>query len=224
MRIIGEKGIFNAAKSGANVIGKDLVLVGGNGAIGTQDKPFTVTLTGDLLNARSNDEINLQKVGADNFRISAIYSPKAIRITNAGNGIIERSLRFDEIAAAYLNTAGEITLAGNAGTANNPILIRPTETTILNLTGNNNFYIKGMNTGTVNLNDISGNVDVSSEGSIGQTATGAINATSLKVSASGDVTLDGNNKLSEINIGTIGGKGNKSKRRDVHARRRNSYG
>ena len=136
VRIIGEAGIFNAADSGANVVGKDLVLVGGNGSIGTQNKPFAVTLTGDLLNARSNEEVNLQKVGSDNFRISAIYSPKAIRITNNGGGIIERSLRFDDISAAYLNTPGEITLTGTAGTANNPILIRPTETTIINLTPN----------------------------------------------------------------------------------------
>ena len=127
---------LESIKAAENVVGKDLVLVGGNGSIGTQNKPFAVTLTGDLLNARSNEEVNLQKVGSDNFRISAIYSPKAIRITNNGGGIIERSLRFDDISAAYLNTPGEITLTGTAGTANNPILIRPTETTIINLTPN----------------------------------------------------------------------------------------
>ena len=204
VRIIGEAGIFNAANSGANVIGKDLILVGGNGAIGTQAKPFTVTLTGDLLNARSNEEINLQKVGTDNFRISALYSPKSIRITNA-KGIIEHSSRFDDIAAAYINTPGEITLTGNAGTANNPILIRPTATTTLNLKGNT-FYIKGMNSGTVNLNNISGNVEITSDGSIGQTKNSAINASSLKVAAAGDVLLTGNqNKFSKINVGEIGG-------------------
>ena len=182
------------------------MLVGGNGTIGTQEKPFTVTLTGDLLNARANDEINLQKVGKDNFRISAVYSPKTIRITNDENGIIEHSSRFDDIAAAYINTPGEITLTGNAGTANNPILIRPTETTTLNLTGNNNFYIKGLNTGTVNLNNISGNVDVSSDGSIGQTKNSTINANSLKFAAKGDVLLTGNNnKFNKIDVGTIGG-------------------
>ncbi|MBR4152561.1 MAG: hypothetical protein IKT98_06330 [Selenomonadaceae bacterium] len=156
---IDKAGIFNANGNGANVVAKDLVLVGGNDAIGTQAKPFAVTLTGDLLNARSNKEINLSKVGKDNFRISAIYSPKAIRITNDGNGIIEHSTRFDGIAAAYINTPGEITLTGSAGTANNPILIKPSETTTLNLRGDNEFYIKGLNSGTVNLNDISGKVD-----------------------------------------------------------------
>ncbi len=210
VRIIGEKGIFNAATRGANVIGKDLVLVGGNGAIGTQSKPLTVTLTGDLLNARSNDEINLQKLGKDNFRISAVYSPKAIRLANDNNGIIEHSTRFDDIAAAYLNTAGEITLTGNTGTADNPILIRPTATTTLTLLPSPfslfpTFYIKGLNTGTVNLNDISGRVDISSEGSIGQTATGANNVINLKVSATGDAKLTGNNKLSVIDVGAVGG-------------------
>ena len=210
VRIIGEAGIFNVADSGANVIAKDLVLIGGNGAIGTQAKPFTVTLTGDLLNARSNDEINLQKIGADNFRISAIYSPKAIRIANDENGIIERSLRFDEIAEAYINTPAEIILTGSAGTARNPMLINPHETTTLNLLPSPNsllpnFYIKGTNSGAMNLNDISGNVDISSEGTIKQTATGTNNLTSIKVAANGDVILDGNNKLDAINIGAIGG-------------------
>ena len=206
VRIIGEAGIFNAADSGANVIGKDLVLVGGNGSIGTQDKPFTVQLTGDLLNARSNDEVNLQKVGRDNFRVSAVYSPKAIRISNDENGIIEHSYRFDDIAAAYLNTPGAITLTGNAGTANNPILIRPTETTILNLKGDSNFYIKGLNTGKVNLNDVSGNLDITSDGSIGQTQDGTLSLNSLKFSAVGDVIFNSNkNKFSTVNVGAVGG-------------------
>lgn len=47
MRIIGQKGIFNVAASGANVIGKDLVLVGGNGAIGTQEKPILLSNTAE---------------------------------------------------------------------------------------------------------------------------------------------------------------------------------
>lgn len=180
-------------------------IVGGNGAIGTQAKPLTVTLTGDLLDARSNDEINLQKVGKDNFRISAVYSPKAIRITNSGNGIIEHSYRFDDIAAAYINTPSEITLSGNAGTADNPILIHPTATTVLNLNGKNNFYVKGLDSGTVNLNNISGNVDISSDGSIGQTKNSVINASSLQFAAKGDVLLTGNqNKFSRINIGEVG--------------------
>ena len=210
VRIIGEAGIFNAANTGANVIGNDLVLVGGNGAIGTQEKPFVMTLTGDLLNARSNEEINLQKVGTGNFRISAIYSPKAIRIANDQNGIIEHSTRFDDIAAAYINSPAEITLTGSAGTADNPILIRPTTTTTLNLIPNSsflipNFYINGLNPGTITLNDLSGNVDISANGSIGQTKNAANNLTSLKVSAKGGVILDGNNKLSAINLGAIGG-------------------
>ena len=205
VRIIGEAGIFNAADSGANVVGKDLVLVGGNGAIGTQAKPFAVSLSGDLLSARANDEINLQNVGADNFRISALYSPKNIRITNT-NGIIEHSTRFDDIAAAYINTPGEITLTGSAGTANNPILIFPHEATVLNLKSGENFYIKGLNSGAMNLNELSGNVEISSDGSIGQTKNAANNLTSMKVSAKGDVILDGTkNKFSEISLGAIGG-------------------
>ncbi len=210
VRITSENGIFNANNSGANVIAKDLVLVGGNDAIGTQNKPFTVTLTGDLLDARSNGEINLQKVGKDNFRISAIYSPKNIRIANDENGIIEHSTRFDEISAAYINSPAEITLTGSAGTANNPILIRPTATTTLNLLPSPislfpNFYIKGLNSGTMTLNDISGNIDINSEGSIKQTATGTNNLTSIKVAAADNVILDGKNKLTAINLGKIGG-------------------
>ena len=214
VRIISEKGIFNANSdaSAANVIGKDLVLVGGNDAIGTTDKPLTVKLTGDLLSARSNDEINLKKVGADDFRVSAVYSQKAIRITNDGNGIIQRSLRFDDIAEAYLNTPGEITLTGSAGTASSPMYILPHDTAILNLKGDGDFYIKGVNdasksvtNGTITLNDISGNIDISSEGSINQTADGTNDLTSIKVAANGDVILGGNNKLSAINVGTIGG-------------------
>ena len=213
VRIISEVGIFNANSdtSAANVIGKDLVLVGGNGAIGTESKPLTVQLTGDLLDARSNEDVNLQKVGRDNFRVSAVYSPKAIRISTDGRGIIEHSSRFDDIAAAYLNTPGAITLTGSAGTANNPILIRPTATTILNLRPVSqsivpDFYIKGMNSGTVNLNDISGNLDISSDGSIGQTQNSTNSLNSLKFAAVGDVIFNGNNnKFSTVNVGEVGG-------------------
>ena len=132
-------------------------------------------------------------------------TPKAIRIANSGGGIIEHFSRFDDIAAAYINTPSEITLTGSAGTANNPILINPHETTALNLRGDGDSYVKGLNSGTVNLNDLSGNVDISSEGSIKQTADGTNNLTAINVAASGDVILDGNNKLDAINIGAIGG-------------------
>ena len=55
------------------------------------------------------------------------------------------------------------------------------------------------------MNDVSGTVDISSEGSIGQTAGGVNSLTGIKIAAQGDVILDGNNKLSTINLGAIGG-------------------
>ena len=205
VRVIGAAGIFSVG-DGTNITGKDLILVGGSGSIGTKNNPLTVSLSGDLLNARSNDEINLQKRGNDNFRISAIYSPKDVRISNTGGGFIEHSKRFDEIAEAYINSNGTITLSGNAGTADNPILILPHENTKLNLEGNRKFYVRGVTKGTINLNDISGYVDITSEGSIRQTPNGKINPSSIKFSAAGDVILDRTNQFSAVNIGAIGGK------------------
>ena len=216
VRLTGEKGIFNAADSGANVIAKDLILVGGDDSIGTQKRPFAVQLTGDLLNARSNNEVNLQKFGTNNFRVSSVYSPKAIRITNNEYGIIEYSSRYDDIAEAHIITPGEITLTGSSGTPNFPLSIKASESTVLNLEGKNNyFYIKGIS-GTMNLNDIAGNVDISSDNSIGQTQDGKNSLKSIKVAATGDVILDGTkNKLNEVYLGAIGGnfelKNNSSK-------------
>ncbi|MBR4904628.1 MAG: hypothetical protein IKZ53_08145, partial [Selenomonadaceae bacterium] len=203
VRIVGAKGIFNTADSGENVIGKNLVLVGGNGAIGTQEKPFTVRLTGDLLDARANDEINLNSVGGNDFRVSAIYSPKAVRITTDKDSRIEHSSYYDEIDEAYINTP-ELTLNSKLGTSG--LIIRPRETTVLNLKGGGKFYIKGIYDGTINLNDISGTVEISSEGSVKQTANGANSLTEITVAADGDVILDGkNNRLDAITIGKIGG-------------------
>ena len=203
VRIVGAKGIFNTADSGENVIGKNLVLVGGNGSIGTQEKPFTVRLTGDLLDARANDEINLNSVGGNDFRVSAIYSPKAVRITTDKDSRIEHSAYYDEIDEAYINTP-ELTLNSKLGTSG--LIIRPRETTVLNLKGGGKFYIKGIYDGTINLNDISGTVEISSEGSVKQTANGANSLTEITVAADGDVILDGkNNKLDAITIGKIGG-------------------
>ena len=98
----------------------------------------------------------------------AFSTPTAIRIINNDSGIIRRSTRFDDIAEAYLNTLGEMTLTGSAGTADFPIFVLPRETTILNLKGDSDFYIKG-------INDASKSV------------------------------MDGNNKLSAVNVGTVGG-------------------
>ena len=68
----------------------------------------------------------------------------------------------------------------------------------------------------MNLNDIAGNVDISSEVSIKQTQNSQNALNSIKVAAQGDVILDGTrNKFSEINLGAIGGdfelKNNSSK-------------
>ncbi|MBO4780376.1 MAG: hypothetical protein J5497_07050, partial [Selenomonadaceae bacterium] len=206
MRIIGEAGIFNAADSGENVIGKDLVLVGGNGAIGTQEKPFTVRLTGDLLDARANDEINLKSVGGNNFRVSAMYSSKAIRITTDQNSRIEHSARYDEIDEAYIDTYGELTLNNTSGTESAPLVVRPRENTIVNLNGGGRFYLKGVYGGTLNLNDISGKVEIDTEGSVKQTANDVNSLTDIRIAANGDVILDGkNNKFDAITLGTIGG-------------------
>ena len=48
-------------------------------------------------------------------------------------------------------------------------------------------------------------MEIDTEGSIKQTATGTNTLTALSVAASGDVILDGNNKLAAIELGAIGG-------------------
>ena len=58
-----------------------------------------------------------------------MYSPKAIRISTNGYGNILRSTRLDDLATAYINTPGTLTLYAPAGTANNPILLAPHKTT-----------------------------------------------------------------------------------------------
>ena len=216
VRLIGQAGVFNVKDSGANVIARDLVIVGGDGAIGTQAKPFAVQLSGDLLDARSNEEINLLKTGTDDFRISAIYSLKDVRITNEGKGSIQRSQRFDQVDESYINTPGTITLTGSAGTGNLPMNILPRETTVVNLLGDadSKFYIRGVDDasksitgGTMNLNNTIGHVDISSTGSVKQTADGTQNPSYLKVAADGDIILDrASNAFDEIYVGKIGGK------------------
>ncbi|MBR4329013.1 MAG: hypothetical protein IKP71_04110, partial [Candidatus Riflebacteria bacterium] len=80
IRIYGKNGIYNATEYSAdtisnpiNLAGKDLIIEGGSGSIGTSDIPVTTSMSG-FVTAKSDKFINLFQLGSNVLTISAMYS------------------------------------------------------------------------------------------------------------------------------------------------------
>ncbi|WP_295919653.1 hypothetical protein [uncultured Anaerovibrio sp.] len=115
VRILGKIGIVNALEDStkANVIaGKEVLLEGGEGTIGTADKAINVQAGGDLT-ARANDNIFIKNVGAGSLSIGSVYTPDTVKLF-AGNGLVGSTVN-DDGMVPYINAKNLILDGTNDG-------------------------------------------------------------------------------------------------------------
>ncbi|KHM51530.1 hypothetical protein NZ47_10025, partial [Anaerovibrio lipolyticus] len=115
VRILGKIGIVNALEdpTKANVIaGKEVLLEGGEGTIGTDDKAINVQAGGDLT-ARSNDNIFIKNVGAGPLSIGSVYTPDTVKLF-AGKGLVGSTVN-DDGMVPYINAKNLILDGTNDG-------------------------------------------------------------------------------------------------------------
>jgi len=211
VRLHSAKGIYNAKTvNDTNITGKNLILTGGEESIGEADKPLTVSLTGDMTEARANKNVFIKNMNdADFLRLGAmsagdtisLQSDKGFKMSNA-NG---------DIAKSYINAGKNLVFAANAttgivGEANNSIRILNDRATVDITAGS--AYIAGVgNTeiknGTLLLGTIktAGEFVATSEGSLTvgreeeKDDSGNVVKPAGSVNAGGNVTLDAQDSL-----------------------------
>ena len=162
VRIYSTEGLVNVGKysEGAsdntiNVTAKDAILEGGNGTIGTADKPFTTDLSG-YLTARSEGLLNIYQLGSNALTISAMYSGANINL-RALNSIysVYNGIQAQELG--YVSAKGDIYLLSDNGdigqTAGKWFRVKTGDKSTLNAEANN-IYIKANSEGELKLGDI----------------------------------------------------------------------
>ena len=222
VRLYSAKGIYNALDANhTNIKGHNLLLVGGEeevsaggdekASIGTSDKPLTVSLTGDLTEARASENVFIKNMKQNDYlRVGAMFARDTISL-NSDMGF---KMSANDIAESYINAGKNLvfqanTTTGIVGEANNPIRILNDRASV-NITAGS-AYIRGMGSisqgvqnGTLLLGTINttGEFVANSDGSLavgreedsaGNTAvTGSVNAGgNVTLTATDNLTLDG---------------------------------
>ena len=153
VRLYSEKGIYNALTDDTltNITGKNLIVAGGEESIGTLEKPLTVSLTGDLTQARANKNVFINNTKDNDFlRLGAMYAGDTISL-NSEKGF-KMSNANTSIADSYINAGKTLKLKTNAttgivGEVNNAIRILNDRAPV-NIVANS-AYIHGV--GSLNL-------------------------------------------------------------------------
>ena len=103
VRLHSAKGIYNAKTvNDTNITGRNLILTGGEESIGEADKPLTVSLTGDMTEARANKNVFIKNMNdADFLRLGAMSAGDTISL-NSHKGFLMSSANSD-IAVSYIN-------------------------------------------------------------------------------------------------------------------------
>ncbi|MBO5590564.1 MAG: hypothetical protein J5923_04925 [Acidaminococcaceae bacterium] len=103
VRLHSAKGIYNAKTvNDTNITGRNLILTGGEESIGEAYKPLTVSLTGDITEARANKNVFIKNMNdADFLRLGAMSAGDTISL-NSHKGFLMSSANSD-IAVSYIN-------------------------------------------------------------------------------------------------------------------------
>ena len=131
VRLYSAKGIYNDLKTDddnqTNITGKNLLLVGGEekvsvdgderASIGTSDKPLTVSLTGDLTEARASENVYIKNMKQnDVLRLGAMYAGNTISL-NSDKGFKMRDAYNPNpdknIAQSYINAGKKLEFVTN---------------------------------------------------------------------------------------------------------------
>ena len=129
VRLYSAKGIYNDLKTDddnqTNITGRNLLLVGGEekvsadgderASIGTSDKPLTVSLTGDLTEARASENVYIKNMKQnDVLRLGAMYAGNTISL-NSDKGFLMRDAYNPDknIAQSYINAGKKLEFVTN---------------------------------------------------------------------------------------------------------------
>ena len=147
VRLYSAKGIYNAKTvNDTNITGKNLILTGGEESIGEADKPLTVSLTGDMTEARANKNVFIKNMNdADFLRLGAMSAGDTISL-NSHKGFLMSSANSD-IAVSYINAGKTLQFVadettGIVGNADHAIRILNDRAPVDITAGN--AYIKGV--------------------------------------------------------------------------------
>ena len=131
VRLHSDMGIYNALAANAanptNITGNHLILTGGKESIGTADKALTISLTGDLTEARADKNIFLRNMNTEDYlRLGAMFAGDTISLVS------EKGFKMSEanaaVAESYINAGRTLEFktdatTGIVGEENNAIRI-----------------------------------------------------------------------------------------------------
>lgn len=150
IRLQGSDGVFNSASGpGAVISGKNLLLQGGNGALGTAEKPLTLDLDGSL-QAQSKGGIYLEALGTLPMRVVSVGAGGDIVLTSEDD-IVSEDLADTAAQGNIRSDNGKIVLsaAGDIGTAGQGLRIKnvnPGNTEQTVSAKAQNIYLEGVST------------------------------------------------------------------------------
>lgn len=187
VRLQGNAGIYNFhddATTAAAISGKDLLIQGGKGGVGTADRLMTINIK-EGVQATGVKGVYLEQIDAANaMQLISVASGSDIVLKAAGD-IVSMDTAGTE-AQGYINTeskTGTITIeaGGNAGTNDHKLRIKnaedDAEEQVISVTADGDVYLQGISNassaaqpaeGTMFIHDITANglVDVASNGNL----------------------------------------------------------
>ena len=232
VRLHSAEGIYNAKTANdTNITGDNLILTGGKESIGTSDKPLTVSLTGDITEARADKNVYIKNMKQDDvLRLGAMYAGDTISLTSEKGFLM--STAYQDIADSYINAGKNLVFTTNAttgivGDADHAIRILNDRAPV-NITAKS-AYVKGVGSpaqgvqnGTLVFGAVS-TVDefvATSEGSLSvgreeekDSAGNVVKpAVEGKINSGGNVTLDAKDSLTLDGAVKAGGLTNETKK------------
>lgn len=229
IRVLGTGGVYNVSETKTtNFTGKDLILEGGAGSLGTLNNPLTMALSGNLT-ARTDKDIYLNQTG--DMNIVAMYaggkddsigtSAGTIVLGATGNIFSVNQEGFGEsldgsgkedtnLVLGYINAAGDIVLKaeGDIGTSEQGVNILNGADAKVDAEAEN-IYLAGKKEGALNLGTIIAdtNIGITSESGIvtrEELKTNLENGT-IDLNAKNNILLGGTVSTNNLNIATIEG-------------------
>ena len=110
IRLLGKDGVYSTTVITGinNFSGKDLIIEGGNGAIGTTDRPILTDATGKFT-ARAEGLINIFQNTINALNVSAIYSGSNVTIQTLGDLFsVNTGIQAEDLG--YINANGKLEL------------------------------------------------------------------------------------------------------------------
>lgn len=115
IRVLGRDGVYNVSliPSAINLKGKDVIIEGGDGSIGTVDKPIFTDASGKFT-ARAEGLINIFQNSLNTMNVSAIYSGADVTLHTLVNLFsVNTGIQSEDLG--YINAGGNLTLTSDAG-------------------------------------------------------------------------------------------------------------